>query len=409
MNDLNRLKKLRAPAGIPPGWIVVGGILLLAVAVYLIIGPQQLANTFGSSAATPIPPGMRVLAAPVSQQQGNVTLTILQAVTDAERTRVIYRVSGLGDDAAAAPGERQTLPLLHLPDGSPVSYRSGAADSMNGGVFEFAPVPAGANDLILDLFRLPLVRAGGAPEKWQLALHLQANPDSVQQTAPASTLNATRAANNELAVLIVRAQQLIQKGYSGFSGKAGWIHMIDENATTGSSSTQLNIETWYEVDAKGLVTRYVTWQRTPDGTLVHSSAAKGQSSYDFVARKAYPYLPTTLTYDWNLLRSLQEDAPQNGYAVKSEDSMCDGQPCLKITLVEPANGAAPARGGTPALPRTEVEYQLSLSSGRILQTQTSDFRADGSKTVTTGRPVTIERAENPPAEVLSALQPPAFP
>jgi hypothetical protein len=385
------------------------GIVLVLLAAYFVIGPRQVASLIGTSSPTPPPPGLRVLAAPVSQQQANVTLTIVQAIADGGHTLLIYRVAGLGDSMAAAPGAAQPQPALRLADGTPVAFRSGAQDSLNGGYFEYAPLPAAATDVVFEMARLPLVRAGAAPENWRVPLHLGANPDQALQAPTGPAAAPAAPAQASLAALVVRVQQLVQKGYGEFSGKAGWIHMLDDNYSAGPATSSLRIETWYEVNSSGTVTRYVTWQRTPDGTLVQSSAAKGQTSYDFTAKKAYPYLPAVLKFDWGLLRSLEEDALQSGTQVKSEDALCAGQPCLKVTLVQTGAASPGAKGATPAAPRTETEYQLSLVTGRILQNQTTYFRADGSQTVSGGRPVSIEFAAAPPAAVINLLQAPAFP
>jgi hypothetical protein len=409
MSSDNRLNKLRNRKGIPP-WIAGAGIVLVLLAAYWIFFLQRMPPGNILASITPPSPGLRVLAAPVSQQQGSVTLTIVQAIADGGHTLLIYRVAGLGDNMAAAAGDRQPDPALRLADGMPVALRSGAQDSLNGGYFEYAPLPAAATDVVFEMARLPLVRAGAAPENWRVTLHLAANPDqALQVPSGQSATSAPFSPASNLAALIVRVQQLVQKGYGEFSGKAGWIHMIDENYSAGPASANLRIETWYEVNAAGLVTRYVTWQRTPDGTLVQSSAAKAQTSYDFTAKKSYPYLPAVLKFDWGLLRSLEEDALQPGTQVKSEDALCVGQPCLKVTLVQAGPASPAAKGSTPAAPRTETEFQLSLATGRILQSQTTYFRADGSQTISGGRPVSIERADAPPAAVLNALQAPAFP
>jgi hypothetical protein len=222
-------------------------------------------------------------------------------------------------------------------------------------------------------------------------------------TLPPATLDA----------LQKRVQALLQIGYAGFSGVPGWVHTIDENYTQDSTANpnpaRQRVETWYELDASDYVTRYVTWERKPDGTLIKSSAAKGQTAYDFITQKAYPYLPAQYPFDWGLLHSLQQDVPQLGLKVKTEDSVCAQRLCLKITLMDEYQNPIRSKGQKTATLRAETEYQVDLGTGRILQSQTSYFQDDGTLNLTGGRPILIERASAPPAEVLAALQPPSFP
>ena len=439
MRSRRSIKSLRRSPAPPAGWLLLGLVVVLLSAGLIAVGPQQVitaARGWLNGAAQPGSAGngaaLRILSAPTSQSQAGVTLIIESVIADPQRTVVIYRLVGLPADATSAPAGPQTQPVLRLPDSSPLGLRSAAQDSPTRGYAEFAALPAAVSDVVFEIARLPLLRQGDAPENWRIPLHLQAGADlaalpatltppaaavsaSPELRAPEPTLTevqggvpGTTLPPATLDALVKRAQALLQQGYGGFSGRAGWMHMIDENYSQGSaagaSPTRLRVETWYELDTRDQVTRYVTWQRKLDGTLVQSSAAKGQTAYNFTTQKTYPYLPAVLKFDWGLMRSLQEDVPQLGLKIKTEDLVCAGQLCLKITFIDEYKTPIRPQGQKTATLRAETEYQLDLGSGRILQTQTSYFQDDGSLYLSGGRPVLIERASAPPAEVLSALE-----
>jgi len=439
--SINNLRRSQSSAG----WLWVGLVLVVLVAGLIAAGPERvLTAARGWLGGVPepgsggFPAALRILSAPASQRQAGVTLTVESVIADLQRTVVIYRLEGLPADASSAPAGPETQPVLRLPDGSAAALRSGAQDSPTRGYAEYAALPAAVSDVTFEIARLPLLRQGDAPENWRIPLHLQASADLL--AAPQATPTRTDAdallqrppscehpegcggpevtstplfTPATLDALVKRVQALLQLGYAGFSGKAGWVHMIDENygqgTVTGSNLPRLRVETWYELDSAGLVTRYVTWQRKLDGALVQSSAAKGQVAFNFTTQKVYPYVPAVLKFDWGLLRSLEEDVPQLGLKVQTEDSVCADRLCLKITLIDEYKNPIRPQGQKTATLRAETEYQLDLGTGRILQTQTSYFQDDGSLNVSGGRPILIERASAPPAEVLAVLEKIAVP
>ena len=463
MRSRRSIKSLRRSQP-PTGWIGLGLVLVLLLVGFLIAGPQQVITAVRGWLEGAPQPGsgehtaaLRIISAPASQRQSGVTLTVESLIADPQRTVVIYRLEGLPADASTAPAGPESQPVLRLPDGSAAALRSAAQDSPSRGYAEYTALPAAVNEVTFEIARLPLLRQGDAPENWRIPLHLQAGADlaapQVTASPPRDPLGGSASPEPQrtsrferprgplgvsgttptistptptalfppaptlppatLDALDKRVQALLQIGYGGFSGQAGWVHMIDENYSQDSAAnanpTRLRVETWYELDASDLVTRYVTWQRKLDGTLVQSSAAKGQTAYNFTTHKAYPYIPAQLKFDWGLLRSLQEDVPQLGLKVKTEDSVCAERLCLKVTLIDEYRTPIRPQGQKTATVRAETEYQLDLGTGRILQSQTSYFQDDGSLTLTGGRPILIERASVPPAEVLAALATKIFP
>lgn len=448
----------------PTGWIGLGLALVFLLAGFIAAGPQQVITAVSGWLGSAPQPGsqgnsavLRILSVPASQHQAGVTLTVESVIADPQRTVVIYRLEGLPADASSAPAGPQSQPVLRLPDGSAATLRSAAQDSPTRGYAEYDALPAAVSDVTFEIARLPLLRQSDAPENWRIPLHLQAGADltalqvtptlpavaasasprgtaasllqrtpggsaSPERRAPVGVLGITPTARftpvptlppATLDALDKRVEALLQIGYAGFSGKAGWVHMIDENYSQGSAGgsnpTRLRVETWYELDSSGLVIRYVTWQRKLDGIMVQSSAAKGQTAYNFTTQKVYPYIPALLKFDWGLLRSLQEDVVQLGLKVKTEDSVCADRLCLKVTMIDEYKTPIRPQGQKTATLRAETEYQLDLGTGRILQTQTSYFQDDGSLILSGGRPILIERASAPPAEVLAALEKVAAP
>lgn len=138
---------------------------------------------------------VRILDKPVKAKQSDITVTIRQMLTDADRTLVTYRVDGL---LPAANGSTRcdALPFLQLSDDSMLRSSGGGGGRIGGEMesslrFEttiyYPPVPTNINQVI---FTLPCILPKGAgPENWQIPLHLSPAPKGY--VLPALEVGAT--------------------------------------------------------------------------------------------------------------------------------------------------------------------------------------------------------------------------
>jgi len=128
--------------------------------------------------STPI----RVLAEPVSLEQGGISVTVSRIVADTTRTFISYRVDRIPFVENQIPA-CMTAPELHLTDGSSLEDRTGSGgtgvqrngDSLSYGADAiFGPIPNGGGQAI---FVLTCVFPDGrAPEHFELALKLVPAP-----------------------------------------------------------------------------------------------------------------------------------------------------------------------------------------------------------------------------------------
>ena len=142
---------------------------------------------------------LRVLAEPVSQTQGGITVSIEQVFVDAERTIIIYKTEGLTIQAANSEGEGGGNPfgsahLLLLPDGTTLEESTGYSGTpeplldnikTEGGWpnyvarLVYPPVSDQVNNLTLLIPVLRNMPVGAAPENWSLTFQLKPAPGDI--------------------------------------------------------------------------------------------------------------------------------------------------------------------------------------------------------------------------------------
>ena len=143
------------------------------------------------------PASLRVLTEPVHETRDGVTVTIEQAVVDAERTVVVYKAEGLSLQAANSRGEAPGITsfdnYLRLPDGTlwkesvPEGYEGIPEPLINeveaeGGWPNYArrlvypAVDPQIDELTLVIPALQNMPAGTAPENWEIIFRLQPAP-----------------------------------------------------------------------------------------------------------------------------------------------------------------------------------------------------------------------------------------
>ncbi len=133
----------------------------------------------------------RVLPEPLSQTQGDTTLTIKQVMSGPEATYVVLAVDGLppleelmedygpyGPDEDVAAWEERYLALwqtdarLTLLDGEILLPQQNYTGAPWGGYYTFPPLPEGVMALSFEVSRLPGIPAGKAAEGWHFDLNL---------------------------------------------------------------------------------------------------------------------------------------------------------------------------------------------------------------------------------------------
>ena len=129
-------------------------VLVVAALVVAILGPQKVVTAF-SSLFGYLPgvgfvqkgSGTLYLATPVAVQQGDIHLTVDQAVADQENTVIAYHIEGL---PASNPGAACVYDqnLLRLPDGRTL-HPTGGGLSDNQARITYQPLPEGVTSITL--------------------------------------------------------------------------------------------------------------------------------------------------------------------------------------------------------------------------------------------------------------------
>jgi hypothetical protein len=182
-------------------WAAIAiGVVLLLLAAIGVIGPDRVLaavrSLFGylpgigfvEDAET-----VRVLSGPISLTQGGVTVTVTEAVADAESTRIYFSAEGIShalqfiQQSAGLPvGQRRLI----LPDGSEIAtfqmWSVEARDTALDFQVVFQPLPQGTVDATLILGQIPGVPPEITRQDWRLPLHFLPGPASgrVLEAAP---------------------------------------------------------------------------------------------------------------------------------------------------------------------------------------------------------------------------------
>jgi hypothetical protein len=161
--------------------------------------------------------GLRVLAEPVSVEQGGITVTVEQAVLDANQTVVIYSADGIPPEAYAreepeqpragvvltGPAQCSSTPALRLPDGELLQSQLGGGGGWSSGYrsrMVYPAIPPDVNEAALLIPCLQDTSPGAAPENWEVGLRfIPAPPDltampvlEITETPDASVPQAER-------------------------------------------------------------------------------------------------------------------------------------------------------------------------------------------------------------------------
>ena len=187
------LRRQPRTARLRSAWAIVLAVLLVVAAAMAAVGPQRawaavrrLLGYIPGIGFVDNGSGLSVLREPVVQTRDGITLEVSQAIADASRTILIYRVTGLSIDAANSQGEGAanlgSLGLLVLPDGTELEQDGGDGSGWGTGYtmrLFFPALPAGMDAATFRLPRLNDMPPGAAPEGWEIPLRFVAAPPSL--------------------------------------------------------------------------------------------------------------------------------------------------------------------------------------------------------------------------------------
>ena len=178
-----------------PRWAATSAMLATVMTLFVfIVGPQRVLAQV--QAMIGYVPGVgfvdvndvRVLVSPVSQTQGDITVTVKQVMAGPNQTYLVLSVDGLEptpqllEDYWEQPPEQpidewlaryrslwESDGRLILPDGSEV-YGESYQGSPGDGFYTMPTLPAGVHSAVFAVTRLPGVPADKAPQGWTFAL-----------------------------------------------------------------------------------------------------------------------------------------------------------------------------------------------------------------------------------------------
>jgi hypothetical protein len=177
-------------------------VLILLIVSLILIGPERaLAALRGLLGYVPgiglvdEAGGLRVLEAPVTLEREGITVTVEQAVLDAERTVIIYSADGIPAEAyprdvpeqprgqvLIGPPECSASPYLRLPDGTESQIIEGGGSGWASGYqsrLVYPAIPPVVNEATFFIPCLDNTSPGAAPENWELALRFVPAPPDV--------------------------------------------------------------------------------------------------------------------------------------------------------------------------------------------------------------------------------------
>jgi len=141
---------------------------------------------------------LRVLARPVSQTRGEITITVTEAVLSVDKTVIVYNVENIPPENLTQSGDTPgclNSPEVHLLDGSQLEIMGVSGHGWESGYenrLTFAPIPADVDEAVLFILCIQDTQPGTLPENWELSLSfVPAPPDMtvmpVVEVSPEST------------------------------------------------------------------------------------------------------------------------------------------------------------------------------------------------------------------------------
>ena len=285
-----RLRR-QAPAARPrrAGWKLTPlrafslGLLVLLLAAILVIGPQRvLAQVLDWLGYVPgvgfvdQEGGLRVLEAPVSQTREDITVTIVDGLIDAERTRLTFYFEGIRQELKPLSEDEagcSDTPSLLLPNGKNYPILEGEG---TGGVswmreeFRYGALPRDMNEITVLVPCVPEVRPGAGPEDWVFTIRFIPAPEGFEVlpvlTLPAVTTSTEGAAQPHGMQLTVNELVELEDGYL-FRGVFTWENSTYEDPQfwnfepylTDAAGQRITLAASYELTYGPIAGSFYTW------------------------------------------------------------------------------------------------------------------------------------------------------
>lgn len=222
-------------------------------------------------------------------------------------------------------------------------------------------------------------------------------PATTSTTPPAEVAAPTFTSQDPL---FLEVQSLSQMFNKSITQEAGWVHLLTSTSTETMQEGQVyppsyyQEEQWFEIDSEGWVIRSLTTQKDRAKNILQQSISAGTHNMNLISGDAMEFPTSHLSLDW-ILADL-DYALNNGQAVLREETTCeDGSPCLLISM---SDGASIRR------------VWINVDTGQQAKIQTSQQMPDGTeKILYTQTFLSVERADNPPQDVLELFSKVLFP
>ena len=162
-----------------------GFVIAILIALLMVASPRAAALLKQLLGYVPgvgfVQPGdsLRVLSAPVSIEKDGLQMTIEKGIIDSQRTILLQHITGYNNPDRSGERSCQTPAQLVLPDGTivqEISYEiswvasGGSTNNKYFGRYEFATLPAGQQDAVLEI---PCAMNDSAFIDFKLALHFE--------------------------------------------------------------------------------------------------------------------------------------------------------------------------------------------------------------------------------------------
>jgi len=200
--------KLQSQFKLRPAWVLAFVLVLLALSG----AAYALGRAFGYFPGLGLVPQdaqFRVLSEPVSQTRDGITVTITQAISNADQMSVTLKVENVPADQQSfqtlpdsnmCTSYPDSYPQLRFPNGESVKISSASIDPWNGGYtawYKYSSIPLNAAEATLFI---PCVQGANAPgilpENWEVSMRLiPAPPELALTMIPVKIVPTTQAAS----------------------------------------------------------------------------------------------------------------------------------------------------------------------------------------------------------------------
>ncbi|NMC81132.1 MAG: hypothetical protein GYA59_17365, partial [Chloroflexi bacterium] len=241
-----------------------------------------------------------------TQNRDGITITVKEAVAEADRLVVVYTVTGLPADLfsrspeQAQPAEEPQPDQVRLPDGTVLSFHSGSGcQGWGDGVqtevtcrLEFPPLPAGVQTFTLEIQRLTNARPGELPENWQIPVRL-APVSPTQMAGGVEEPGLSSPVVEGIRLLLIKAAQT--PAQTAFQLAVQWEGQQRMVHHTGPVALQ---------DAQG---RYYLLSGGPEGGRYSADEPNFSTLSSLVTTRLAAGQPVTFRLDWIIMSAFGQD------------------------------------------------------------------------------------------------------